>query len=141
MKKLTNIFEKYLERIDRLKTIPLGEHHSRKITQDDNSFLNHLLDVQTRFNKNLLIIYVLLLCIIFIIGVILVFYFISSPAKIGVVFGGTFLSLLAVVDRLGRIWKEKNIIDMTLILVNNMPPDQTAAVIQTLYYSTQKKGR
>ena len=141
MKNLKSIFEKYLERTDRLKDLKLGESDSRVIASEDNKFLAQLLEKQSIFNKNIIIVYIVMLCLLFSIGVYLVFRFIDSPNTMGIIFGGTFLSLLAIVDRLRKIWKEKSIMDMILILIDGLPKEQIAAVIETLYWNDIRKSK
>ena len=92
-------------------------------------------------NKNIMIVYIAMLCIVFGIDVYLIFRFLNSPNAMGIIFGGTFLSLLTVIDRLRRIWKEKSIMEMILVLLDGLPKEQIATVIETLYWNGIRKSK
>ena len=139
MKRLRSAFEQYLSEIGRLKPVQLGPKEKRQITQEHSDFLMKFLDRQLSFNKNLVILYVVLLIIVFAISVFLVFYFLNSPKIIGMVFGGSCLGILAILDRLRRRWREKSVMDLAFIVVRELPPKETVKVIETLYWNSIRK--
>jgi len=143
MKRLRSAYEQYLTRIERLNKIQLGtdanKKKSRPITEEDNQYFIKLLDKQLKFNLNIVIIYITMLCVLFGIGVFLVFYYLNSPRVIGLIFGGTFFSLLTVIEKLRRLWHEKSIIDISLTVIQELPPKETAKVIEILYWNSIRK--
>jgi hypothetical protein len=137
MKGLQVSFEAYLKRLGRIGEIPLGEQ--RPTAQDNQLFLNEL---KKRGNSNsiFVIIAFAMLIALFVIGVILIFHYRDSPKLMGAAFGGTFLSLLAIVGKLRQLWLEKFIIDHASLVLQNFSPEQAAEFILQLYRSFISKS-
>ena len=141
MKQVQSIYKKYLKRIGRIQEISLGAYEPQTITREDNQFFTKLLEKQLNFNRNVIIVYISMLCVLFGIGVLLIFYHLNSPEKIGLIFGGTFLSLLTIIEKLRRLWRDKSIMDITLNIAQGLPPEQTAQVIEALYFNSVRKSK
>lgn len=136
MNDVKSIFQKYLKDTQLLQLEQLGsEQKAVKVTEKEGNLLKDNLTAQMKFNNNIVVISIVLLCIIFLTGIFFVFYYRNSPSTIGVVFGGTFLSLLAIVTRLRKIWLEKSLMDVSLSVINDLPPEDAAKFIQTIYYN------
>ena len=151
MKQLKEIYKDYLESIGRLdEEICLGPRLDKKEVEDKSTlirqsrFLSERLNNRFRFNNKLIIIAVVLLCILFAAGVILVFYYRDSPSVMGGVFGGTFLSLLSIIGWLHKLWKEKSLMDISLSILESLPPEKASDCINTLYWTlrspSQRRG-
>ena len=138
MKRLKLVFEEYLKGIGRFaQTIDLGreEIEPRPVTEKDSQFLTAQLNRQYKANNNMIIIATTMLVILFVLGVFLVFYYLDSPKIISVVFGGTFLSLLSIISRLHKLWIEKNMMDVSLIILQTLTPEQAAQFFKELYWN------
>jgi uncharacterized protein with PQ loop repeat len=138
---LKEIYKHYLQRIGRLdEEVCLGPRMDKKVVEDKDTviqqsrLLSETLNNRFRFNNKIIIIAVVLLCILFAVGVILVFYYRDSPSVMGGVFGGTFLSLLSIISRLHKLWKEKNLMDITIGMLEGLPPEKAAEFISTIYW-------
>jgi len=139
VKRLRLVFEKYLSQIGRLEPIKLGSGGKRPIKKEDSEFFMRILLQELRFNKNLIILYVSLLFALFGISIFFVFYHFTSHETGGIIFSGYFLSILIIVDRLRRLWHEKSVMDMVLIVVKELPPQEIVRVIETLYWNSIRK--
>jgi hypothetical protein len=53
--------------------------------------------------------------------------------------GGTFLSLLTVVEKIRRIWREKVFLDVVLTVSRELSPKETIKVIETIYWNCIRK--
>ena len=144
MNHLRSAFEKHLSRLNRLGVVMLGEDKEediQSITLEDNQLFIQNINAQQKFNNRILIIYITLICILFAVGIFLVFHNLNSPDRIGIIFGGTFLSLLGVIERLRRLWREKSFADITLIVLKELPPKESLRVIEILYWNSIRKQR
>ena len=136
MDRIRAAYKNYLSRMNRLQEVNLGSSDKpHSVTEEDNQFLSSLLQKELNFNRKLVLIFVTMLLVLFGMGLFLTIYFIHSPKTIGIVFGGTFLSLLAIIEKLHRLWEEKSKMDITLSLAQNLPPAETVKVIETLYWN------
>ncbi len=141
MKQLKEIYKDYLKRIGRLdEEVCLGPRTDKKDVKDKGTiirqsrFLSERLNNRFRFNNKIIILAVVLLCILFAVGVILVFYYRDSPSVMGGIFGGTFLSLLSIIGWLHKLWKEKSLMDISLSILEGLPPEKASDCISTLYW-------
>lgn len=144
MNKLKSIYQSFLEDNSLLELEKLGSDE-KKVAPSKNASLNLKSNIlkQSKFNNNIVIVSIVLLCIIFGLGIFFAIYYRDNPTTIGVIFGGTFLSLLAIVSRLRRIWLEKSLMDVSLSVLEDLPPQDAAKFIQTIYYNmleNEKKG-
>jgi hypothetical protein len=148
LKQLKEIYKDYLESIGRLdEEISLGPRTDKKEVEDKSTiirqsrFLSERLNNRFRFNNKIIIIAVVLLCILFAMGVILVFYYRDSPSVMGGVFGGTFLSLLSIIGWLHKLWKEKSMMDISLSILEGLPPEKALDCINTLYWMLRSPSK
>jgi hypothetical protein len=148
LKQLKEIYKDYLESIGRLdEEISLGPRTDKKEVEDKSTiirqsrFWSERLNNRFRFNNKIIIIAVVLLCILFAMGVILVFYYRDSPSVMGGVFGGTFLSLLSIIGWLHKLWKEKSMMDISLSILEGLPPEKALDCINTLYWMLRSPSK
>ena len=144
MKKLKSIYQAFLEDTNLLELEKLGSDE-RNVEIHKSASLNLKSNIlkQSKLNNNILIVSIVLLCIIFGLGIFFAVYYRDNPTTIGVIFGGTFLSLLAIVSRLRRIWLENILMDVSINVIEDLPPQDAAKFIQTIYYNmlrNEKKG-
>ncbi|MGH8548826.1 MAG: hypothetical protein ACRERU_09550 [Methylococcales bacterium] len=132
MKRLETSLTDFLRLLGRLDDIKLGadEHQVNQPTEEDITRLKTRVCENSKFNRTILILYIVSVCVLYVLGVFLVFHFIDSPDVIGVVFGGTFLSLIGVTERLYRVWREKTIIDVMLTIIDDLPPSEAIKSIE-----------
>lgn len=139
MKTAIHIIEYYIKETGQLKPVMLGsEDKPRAVQKDEQDRLKDNLQKRLKSNDLILTIAIILLCVIFVIGVFFVIYYKDNPKTIGVVFGGTFLSLLTIVLQLRKIWLDKNILDVSLNVIENLQPEDAADFIKTLYWNLLK---
>lgn len=141
MKHIKKIFEDYLNRIGELKPVQLGDDDKRIVTEKDSAFLETQINGQRNFNNTIIIVAMVVLCVIFLVGVALVIKYIDHIEKINIVFGGTFLSLLSIVYWLRKLWLEKSVLDISMGIIQNMPPEKAADYISTLYWRMINKKK
>jgi len=136
VKNLELVLSDFLKEIGRYEDIKLGDMipDTYQATDADTVRLAGRLNERSLFNRTILVIYVVFLCVLFAIGIFIVFYFLKSPEKMNMVFGGTFLGLIVVNDRLFRIWREKTIIDVILTLIQGLPPMEAVKAIESIYW-------
>ena len=143
MKKLETILSTFLNDIGRIEDIKLGGkvNQLKHLSDDDTARLTGQLSGQSKFNRTILVIYIISLCVLYAIGIFMVFYFLDSPEKIGIVFGGSFLGLLAIGDRLYKIWREKTVTDVLLTLIQGLPPIEAVKAIESIYWAQISRSR
>ncbi len=137
MKNLEFVLSDFLKQLGRIEDIKLGDKKSEPYqpSEADTKRLTEKLNDQSVFNRRILVIYLISICILYAIGIFMVFYFLDSPNKMGVVFGGSFLGLIVVNDRLYRTWREKTLIDVVLTLVKGLPPAEGVKAIESIYWA------
>ena len=136
MNKIKNIYHSYLNDSKLLNLEKLGSEDNKiEVSKNNNDALKNNILKQIKFNNNIVVISILLLCIIFGLGIFFAIYYRDSPTTIGVIFGGTFLSLLVIVSRLRKIWLEKSLMDVSLSIIEGLSPQDASKFIQTIYFS------
>lgn len=141
MTRAKHLLEQYLRKIDRLEPVTLGGESEKKVTKDDNDFLKSLLVNQITFNNKIIIIALVMLILIFMLNVYLTIYAIREPEAIKVAFNGafTFSSLFLIINWLRKLWAEKSLMDVSLMIAQDMPPEQAARYIGTVYWRIVNK--
>lgn len=150
MKHLKSIYEDYLKSIDKfdedirlgrkVKTRKKADKDIAAVIEGKSQLLTQRLNERFKFNNRIVILAVVLLCLIFGIGVFLIFYYRDSPATMGGVFGGTFLSLLSIIRWLHKLWQEKSVMDMSLSVLEGLAPKQAAEFISTIYWKLRSQS-
>jgi len=154
--KLTTIFEDYLKDIEQFdekvilgstdRALQVKESTPGYSPKRADSFdkrtksLEERLKDRFKFNNGIILLAIIILCMIFAIGVFFVFYYRNSPAALGGVFGGTFLSLLSIISWLHKLWREKSIMDMTLSVIEGLPAREAAKFINTMAWKLRGKN-
>lgn len=139
MKRVKVLYKNYLQHLNRIDDIPLGECKLEEITKKDHQLLSQLLAKSLKSNRILIITYFLLICILLTILIVLIFLCIDSSGKLPYILGGTCLSAIAVLERLKKLWQEKILIDMTLTLSKELSPKETVRAIEALYWGNFMK--
>jgi hypothetical protein len=140
MKRLQSVFEGYLQKIGRLAPEDLG-NEPQSVTENDKKNIVEQLSKEFAFNQKIIVVYIVMLFLLFGVGIFIVLYYLNSPKAIGAVWGGTFLSLLGIVERLRRLWREKSIMDVTLSVIQDLPPEETVKMIELFYWSFIRQKR
>jgi len=134
MKRLEKIFEGYLILIDQQHGADLGEEPKREITAADNEHFAALLDEHLKFNRGIIVVAIVLLCVLFGVGMFLVYTLRTSPTGIVTIAGGSFFSFLLVIRWLRRLWIEKSMIDVLIFVARDMPPKEAAKFLVRFYF-------
>lgn len=141
MHNITNIYEKFLKENHRFEKIKAGGSEGViPATETSKSQLINNLLIQNKFNNILILVIMAMFIVIFGIGIYFSLYYRNDPKTMGVVFGGSFLSLLVIIRGLQNLWKQKSTMDMLLTIVPNMTPDKAVEIIEMLYYANKKKS-
>jgi hypothetical protein len=139
--KLDQTLSDYLRRIEQYEPQKLGGVR-RPVTEEDSRFLRESLGRQLRFGNSMIIVAVVLLCSLFFLGVFLILYHRDSLNAVGVISGGTFASLLAIIGLLRRLWLEKSAMDLLIHASKGLPPAETAKLVTSFYFAaTRRKAR
>jgi hypothetical protein len=145
MKRLRSAVERYLTDLGRLSPIPLGpsseDTRGRAATREDSRAMAASLAMCSRFNRNLVIVYLTLHCVVLCVGALLVFYVRNSPLQLCMTGVGTLGCLLALLDRLHRLWVQKCFIDLAGAVLLNLAPNDAARFIETLYWTQLRSNQ
>jgi hypothetical protein len=66
-------------------------------------------------------------------------YWRDRPNVIVAVFGGSLFSILAVMRGLQSLWREKNVMDMLLVVVPSLSSTEVVKIAKSIYFS-RKRG-
>ncbi|MDX2044363.1 MAG: hypothetical protein SF097_24350 [Acidobacteriota bacterium] len=135
VEKLKQDFETYLERIGRLKEVPLGEDDEQPVKKEDNQHLIQLLDQHVKSNNSLVVIAIVILCLSFLGTILLLLSYRQNPEAIKLVAGGAMMLALGVVRWLHKFWIQKTFIAIALTILDKLPPEQAADVMTRLYWT------
>ena len=120
---------------DQLAPRQLGEKPvDSAFTEDAKHRLQERIGREDKLNSALIIILASMLVVLFGVGVFLVVLHRNSPTLMASIFGGTCLSLLAIVDQLRRIWIQRTILDMSKGVLSGLPAEKAALFLRTQYY-------
>lgn len=108
-----------------------GEEISRPATEKDQ--LRE--DLNNISKRNGTIFWVILIIIILLFALSLLFIAMNQdePDKIKLIFGITGISVMGLIYYMVKIWKEKNYIDMTLILVRTLKEETVFSILNALH--------
>jgi hypothetical protein len=147
LKKIDEIYGDFLKSINLFdNVISLGPGTGKKpakdpeILKDKTSILTGELKKRFKFNDKIIILAIILLSVLFLVGVSLVFYYRGSPSVMGSVLGGTFFSLLSIVRWLYKLWREKSIMDISLTIIDALPPEKAAEFINTIFWKLRSEA-
>lgn len=139
--RLPVVLGSYLEKVGGLERASLGEAKAISVNPGDQQQLLGQLHRESKFNNRLIVCVTVLHFLLFILAAALVFYHRDSPKVISLILGGSFLSLLPVINSLSRLWREKSAIDMLGVILPTLTPEQSIKVIQSIYFGTQSASR
>ncbi|MDZ7361959.1 MAG: hypothetical protein ONB46_14720 [candidate division KSB1 bacterium] len=117
MKSLQAAFEAYRKQIERLAEARLGGAKTRAVTEAASRSFREQLDRSVKSSKRLVMPGIILLFVLFGAGVAVIWHYLNSATGVGISLGVTFFSLLAVVEKLRRIWREKTLMEVTLTVL------------------------
>lgn len=135
---LNSLLSSFLITAGRDATIKAGGGVKAVSIKQKNELIHHLLN-ETKFNKKLIVVITIMFVILFGVGVFFTIYYRDNPKTMGIIFGGSFLTLIAVMRALQNLWAKKCRMDMLLTLIPGISPEQTVMVIETLLYSKPVK--
>ena len=143
MKRTISVIEKYLSDLGRLESPKLGsdDKESKPVTEKDNIELRKSMIKERRFTRNLAVIYIVFVCFYFFIGIFLVLRNLNSPNTVSIIYSVKLFATLFILRKLHKIWHTKTVIDTTITLAAELPPEELVKVIETLYWSTMRKPK
>lgn len=134
MARLQTVLEKFLNEASSLKPPHLGdEPPSPKREVDKVAFLESL-SQERGFNRGIIIALVALHVVLFAVSIGFAAYYRDSPTTIGVILGGSILSLLGITKGLQQVWREKVIMDVLVASVPNLSGDSLVKFVESIYY-------
>ncbi|MBK9949656.1 MAG: hypothetical protein IPP12_21105 [Nitrospira sp.] len=134
MAKLHTILEKFLKDAGSLKSPQLGDEVPLRNQEVDKVAFIEVLSKERGFNRGIIIALVGLHVVLFVVGIGFAAYYRDSPPTIGVILGGSILSLLAITKSLQQVWREKTIMDVLLTSVPNLSGESIVKIIESIYY-------
>jgi len=136
MSKLERTFEDYLSRIDRLDELGMGEQGDggRTASNDDSNYLARALDHNLRINKYVVLGILACLGILFVIAASILISYRNDVRALYIVLALLLLSNFGIIRWLRQLWWELNIMDISLSVVRELPPEQPATSIGHLYW-------
>lgn len=144
-KKIQAVFEEYLKEYDilELKTLggsSRGTEDAKVPDQRASELLSARLLQQAKVNNTIIMLAVGMLFVLFAIGIYLIIHYQDDVKTIGLIFGGTFLSLLGIVGWLRKLWIDKNLLDMSAGIIGQLSPAEAAKYVETMYLNMRKEN-
>lgn len=147
MKHLQSILSDFLDKTGGKSPIVLGKHEenlqAQVISERDKEYLIQKLEEAARKGDTMVLTMTVMLITLFLVGLLFAFYYRDSPTTLGVIFGGTFLSLTTIFLELKRLWREKTAFDMLIGLLPSMSVSEAMKAVRSVYYLNllEKKHR
>jgi preprotein translocase subunit SecG len=141
MKRLKSVVEEYLKDIGRLEEVKLGPGKKRIVTASDNRRLSQAISRAARLNICLMAVAFLMLCALFAAAVFLLFY---RQSDVGVSLGGgsgAFAASFGVIFWLRRLTVEMTLMQVSLSILIEMPPEQAVEILTLLYWGHIRSGK
>ncbi len=126
MKSLKDVIKNYAAGSKKLgeTTFTLNETEQANLREDLNK-------ISLRNGKIFWVVLSMVL-LLFILALLLVGFNQDKPDKIKIIFGITGVSIMGLIYYMTKIWKEKNYIDMTLILVRTLDKEMINSILTAL---------
>ena len=137
---LQNLYKQTLIDTGRINPAVLGKPKTEIVGREITS-LTERLEKQSNFNNMMIILIIIMLFILFLVAIFLVLKNSEDPAKINLIFGGSFLSILTIITVLRKLWKEKNAVDMLIAILPDMQPEEALKIIELLYYKSKREEK
>jgi hypothetical protein len=135
VKDLKELLKLYLDRIGRSQE-HLGSE--RPVTKEDNEFLIELLSHRVGRSDYLIIVCLIIIAISFGVGVAVVLYVRHDAAKLTTAFGTLLIFTLAIVRILRRLWIDKSVMNMLMVALHEVPPEEAAKFVNVMYWRIVK---
>jgi lipopolysaccharide export LptBFGC system permease protein LptF len=144
MADLDSLLEAHLRAVGGLKAAQAGgltqAERLAANTQESIGTLRTQLEGRFEDAKRTATVFTVLLCLLFVAGLVMAFLQINNPAFLG----GTLASLIAafvvLLNMLKRLWKEMVGSELLVNILPNMTPEQAVVVIQNVYFASKAKG-
>ncbi|HVU57915.1 MAG TPA: hypothetical protein VHD83_22795 [Puia sp.] len=123
--------------MSQLKDLLLEYHNVSKhlgpgATQTDVEKLQAKMEAISKKNAIVFWILVVMVLILFLLSLIMVWINFSDPDKIKIIFAVTGVSLTGLIVYINKFWKEKNYIDLVLIMITTLDQDKINAILNAL---------
>ncbi len=143
MKRIEKIFEAFVTKMDHLdpKTLGNKKRKPQQTTEEDLLTFHKNLATEREFNRKIATVYILCICIYFIIGLLLVIHYLNSPNAVILTFFIKLIAVTVTLRGLRKLWEAKTIIDTTFMLAQGLPPEQITTIIETMYWGTFRKQK
>lgn len=140
MKNINQLYSEYLKKIGALTPVSLGGTRDiRRASKSENIALENAIKLQMQINLYMIILSMLILAGIFIAGLTLMIHHKDQLHVISIISVTTilFLGLILIWSR--KLWIEKNLMDMSRAVLQNLPPADAAKFIETIYWNLIQK--
>ena len=136
MNTLTKTLQIYLDRIGRLGA-EMGskpERPGRPLTMEDSLFLTELLSKQIGRSDYLIVLAIVVLFVSYAIAIFVVFNLRNDSLALKGAIPGLLLFTLAIVRALRGIWSQKTVMNVMIVILRELPPNDAAEFIDVLYW-------
>jgi hypothetical protein len=135
-------FQRFLKRIGQLEDVRLGGRPATaRVTEEDNQYLKGCIQSARDSTKWMLGVMIGMLIVVFCIGVFFVIQAVSSIGALVAISAGMLVTLLAIIERLRRLWVEQAILNLTWASVREWPPENVLALVELLYWHSLSPSR
>jgi len=146
MKQLLTIYEEYLKSIGKSgDNIRLGGKESKasenqEIVEQKSLELAKRLKEKFKFNNRIILIMILLLCLLFLFGLVIIFLYRDFLLTNRIVLGFSFFSFVPIIHCLRKLWWDKCYLDISLSVIEGLPPERATEFISTMYWKLRSKS-
>jgi hypothetical protein len=146
LEKLKNIYEDYLKSIGKFDPdIRFGRKESKaaenkEVIELQSRALAERLKERFKFNNRIILIGILLLCLLFILGIVIIILYRDFLLTNRIVLGFTFFSFFPIVYYLRMLWWDKCYLDISLSVIEGLPPQQAADFISVMYWKLRSRS-
>lgn len=139
MTNLRLIFKDYLKEAGFLKFEKLGTGAPPIVTLSQNTVLKNKLTSQLKSNKTYVLLTIIPFCCLFLVGLIIALYMGDNALILGIIFFSLLIFSLSFLYYLRRCWLEKSMLDVSLSIMDDLPPEEAAKFIQVIYWKLLNK--
>jgi len=138
MKNLQAALQSYLDRIGRL-----GAHlgSERPVVKEDSLVLAELLAKQVGRADYLIVLALVVLFVSYGLAVFVVLYVRHDPLALKGAFGALLVFTIAVVKMLRGFWSQKSVMNVLIVILNELSPEDAATVVDALYWKMVTRNK
>ncbi len=139
MKKLKLVYKNYLNETGLLKLEKLGTGAPPKITFSQNKNLKNRLTSRLEANNSHILLTLIAFCCLFFMSMGIALYHKNNAVVLVIIFLSLLIFSLAFLYYLRQRWLEKNMLDISLSIIDDLPPEEATKFIQVIYWKLLNK--